>query len=387
MKSKLMTIASLLAVTALACAPDRQLPAGDGATGNTPAATVGLPCEVARVLEASCLSCHGATPLYGAPMALATLDDLHAPTPGDPTRTAAEASLARMKDVVRPMPPGAPASAADVAVLAQWLDAGAKAGTCGSTGATPPPDPGTTSPPTRVSGLPCDVAKVLTDRCTSCHGNPSSAGAPMSLVTYADLAQPAMSDRRKSTAQMSLQRMKDAGKPMPPGGPVPAAELAVVEAWVSGGAPAGTCDVNPVPTAPLPDRGNRCTSQSFWRGGDEGSSDMDPGLACLACHRGNGEGPQGVAGTVYPSAHEPDLCNGEGGLTVVITDAAGKVVSLPVNSAGNFSSGGGLRFPIRALVKSGSRVREMLTPQMSGDCNMCHTARGSSGAPGRVVAP
>src|SRR5262249_34382137 len=34
--------------------------------------------------------------------------------------------------------------------------------------------------------LPCDVAAVLAP-CLSCHGNPPSGGAPMSLVTYNDL--------------------------------------------------------------------------------------------------------------------------------------------------------------------------------------------------------
>src|SRR5438105_2173176 len=36
------------------------------------------------------------------------------------------------------------------------------------------------------NGLPCAVAKLLSDRCLSCHGQPPTA-APMALVSYADL--------------------------------------------------------------------------------------------------------------------------------------------------------------------------------------------------------
>ena len=36
-------------------------------------------------------------------------------------------------------------------------------------------------------GLPCEVATLLSTHCVSCHGSPTSGGAPMSLLSRADL--------------------------------------------------------------------------------------------------------------------------------------------------------------------------------------------------------
>ena len=68
------------------------------------------------------------------------------------------------------------------------------------------------------------------------------------------------------------------------------------------------------------------------------------------------------------------------------------MLKLPVNSSGNFMydallQGGAITFPITAKVVQGDRERVMLTPQMSGDCNSCHTQAGTMAAPGRIVAP
>jgi len=40
-----------------------------------------------------------------------------------------------------------------------------------------------------------------------------------------------------------------------------------------------------------------------------------------------------------------------------------------------------------ARVVRGDQERVMLSPQMDGDCNSCHTENGANGAPGRIVAP
>lgn len=65
---------------------------------------------------------------------------------------------------------------------------------------------------------------------------------------------------------------------------------------------------------------------------------MHPGLECIGCHQREGEGPRfDIAGTVYPTAHEPDDCNGTGsGITVVITDSTGRQLSLQTTAVGNF---------------------------------------------------
>jgi hypothetical protein len=137
-----------------------------------------------------------------------------------------------------------------------------------------------------------------------------------------------------------------------------------------------------------------CTSGDHWLNGDRGASAMHPGRACIECHSMKNGPAFAIAGTVFPTAHEPDDCNGADGLftgaTVYITGADGKVVSALANFAGNFNiaTNANVAFPFRAKVVSASgRERAMLTPQMVGDCNSCHTVTGKNGAPGRIVLP
>jgi mono/diheme cytochrome c family protein len=98
-----------------------------------------------------------------------------------------------------------------------------------------------------------------------------------------------------------------------------------------------------------------------------------------------------IGGTVYPTAHEPDDCNGvstSAGLTVFITEANGTTHSLPVNDAGNFFlRASALTTPYKAEVRSATQTRVMTHTQTSGDCNGCHTVNGSSNAPGADAAP
>lgn len=140
-----------------------------------------------------------------------------------------------------------------------------------------------------------------------------------------------------------------------------------------------------------------CSSDRYWTLGEAESPRMHPGAACLACHaKVVGEDIQGrfaIAGTVYPTAHEVDDCDGAPGpeLKVVINAADGEELTLMVNESGNFMFDqlelGSVAFPIQAKVVRGSDVRAMATPQMTGDCNSCHTAAGQKGAPGRILAP
>ncbi len=131
-----------------------------------------------------------------------------------------------------------------------------------------------------------------------------------------------------------------------------------------------------------------CASGASWSGGNEGSAEMEPGRACLACHA-QGEGPAfALAGTVYSLPHEADECLGVAtSVTVQITDANGVVTTLTPNAAGNFSVGGrgaSVAFPYTAKLLGSKGEKAMATPQSSGDCNVCHTQQGASGAPGRI---
>lgn len=105
------------------------------------------------------------------------------------------------------------------------------------------------------------------------------------------------------------------------------------------------------------------------------------------CHAATGGPTFTIAGTVFPTLHEPDSCNGvPGGVTVVIVDAAGKSHSMPVNAAGNFTRIMGIPMPYKAMVVNGMKVREMKTSQTDADCNGCHSEQGNR-TPGRVMAP
>jgi hypothetical protein len=86
-----------------------------------------LPCDVASILQNHCALCHSATPLYGAPMALVTWEDLQAPSKTDATVPVYQKVLQRIQDTQKPMPqpPNAPLSAADIATLNNWVSGGA----------------------------------------------------------------------------------------------------------------------------------------------------------------------------------------------------------------------------------------------------------------------
>jgi hypothetical protein len=244
------------------------------------------------------------------------------------------------------------------------------------------------SAPTR-DALPCDVATLLVESCGACHGEPPSHGAKSRLATEADLAASSIRDPSKTVADDCLDRMKSEARPMPPAAALTAERIAVFERWVAAGMPTGTCDAPPPPPAPPPDVPTICTSQRHWTRGDHGSASMHPGVACIDCHTKEDEGPiYRIAGTVYPTVHEPDDCYGTGGsVTVEITDANGKRYSLPVNEAGNFFSKTRIATPYTAKVVAGGKTREMVAPQTNGDCNTCHTEQGSSDALGRIWTP
>jgi hypothetical protein len=133
-----------------------------------------------------------------------------------------------------------------------------------------------------------------------------------------------------------------------------------------------------------------CLTGMKWTDGDEGSPDMHPGRSCIDCHA-LGEGPRFIiAGTVFRQLNEPNDTYGVKGVVVQLTDAKGKVIRLTTNTSGNFmlrARGNPIAFPFTAKVLFQGREAEMATPQSTGNCAACHTAKGENGAPGRIVAP
>jgi hypothetical protein len=132
-----------------------------------------------------------------------------------------------------------------------------------------------------------------------------------------------------------------------------------------------------------------CTSGKTWGNGDHGSASMHPGTACIACHSSRGAQTYTIAGTLYPTGHEPDDCNGTAsGYQIIVTDANDKQITIPVNSVGNFMYTQTVAAPYTAKVRSTSgKERPMVTSLTNGDCNSCHTQDGSGGASGRITVP
>lgn len=96
-------------------------------------------------------------------------------------------------------------------------------------------------------GVPCDVAPIVSERCTLCHGS-VPAGAPMSLMTLADFHSPAKSDASKKVYERAsvLINATD-GSRMPPVvyPALPQPQLDTLNEWLNGGATASgkTCAI------------------------------------------------------------------------------------------------------------------------------------------------
>lgn len=91
------------------------------------------------------------------------------------------------------------------------------------------------------AGLPCDVDAILAASCRSCHAASPVYGAPMPLVTSADLHAPLKSDPSKKVFEQVGVRIHDTLNPMPqpPNPPLSDADAAVLDKWIADGAPDG----------------------------------------------------------------------------------------------------------------------------------------------------
>ncbi len=97
-----------------------------------------------------------------------------------------------------------------------------------------------------ITPLPCDVETVVAGHCRTCHGPSPAYGAPMSLVALGDLTAASKSDPSKKVYELISGRIHNDTKPMPPppNARLSAAEMGVLDAWASAGAPqtnAATC--------------------------------------------------------------------------------------------------------------------------------------------------
>jgi copper type II ascorbate-dependent monooxygenase-like protein len=103
-----------------------------------------------------------------------------------------------------------------------------------------------------VSSLPCDVDVVLEKNCRKCHSATPQFGAPMPLMTLADLTAPSKSDPSKKVHELAVRKIADDKEPMPPppNERLSEADRKTLSSWSSAGAPAGSGDCKAPPTTP-----------------------------------------------------------------------------------------------------------------------------------------
>ncbi len=133
--------------------------------------------------------------------------------------------------------------------------------------------------PAVADGVPCDVAQVVSARCTGCHQTTPKFGAPMPLMTFADFHAPAHSNATRMVYQVIPERINptDPAKRMPPTS-VPAltaAENMTIAQWVAGGAmaAASSCPITAANLVPgdTPDGGTGTVSM-----GGSGGASIEP---------------------------------------------------------------------------------------------------------------
>ena len=98
-----------------------------------PPTSAALPCGVAKIVSTKCQTCHGPSPIGGAPMSLVTQNDFTAQlkslktVPGE-TMQVAKLVKMRANDASRPMPPSGLLPDDERATLNAWLDQGTPPG-------------------------------------------------------------------------------------------------------------------------------------------------------------------------------------------------------------------------------------------------------------------
>lgn len=115
-------------------------------------------------------------------------------------------------------------------------------GAMGVTGGAAAPASGSVSGPSSSdsSGVPCDVAPIVSAHCSMCHAKQPQFGAPMALTTAADFRMPARTVPTKTVREVAVDRINatDSAQLMPPptSTKLSADNLQVFNQWLRGGA-------------------------------------------------------------------------------------------------------------------------------------------------------
>lgn len=99
--------------------------------------------------------------------------------------------------------------------------------------------------PSVATGVPCEVARSLSQNCLSCHGARLASGVSNHLMTREQLLSPSAANPAQSYLQRAIVRMRDpSANSMPPNSHLPEADIAPFEAWLAAGAPAAECSTD-----------------------------------------------------------------------------------------------------------------------------------------------
>lgn len=100
---------------------------------------------------------------------------------------------------------------------------------------TPTEPPGPPAKPVKGAGFTCEVKKLLTTKCQTCHSDPPIGGAVVPLMKVQHMLDWSKGDPSKTVAQVALERMQATNAPMPPAdfhNPATADEIQAFEAWM-----------------------------------------------------------------------------------------------------------------------------------------------------------
>lgn len=177
-------------------------------------------------------------------------------------------------------------------------------GPAGSTGEDPA---GSSSGGEVASGdVPCEVAAILSAHCGECHAAPPAFGAPMSLVEIEDFLVPSVTDPARAVAELTLERVDDTERPMPPDNSLSDEDKAVLTDWIDAGMPpneGAACEDEPdEPDEPIGPDALPCEPAAEFRAFADGTQtepfavpDVDDLYMCFVFDSPFGDITQGTA--------------------------------------------------------------------------------------------
>ncbi len=250
---------------------------------------------------------------------------------------------------------------------------------------------GSSSPSGSGQCVPANVASLLGSKCNGCHSDPPPPSYLTGLVTLADLMATSHLDPTKNEAQESvaLMTLTSGATAMPIGTGSPAADIAVLQSWITGGYATVACGPTSSSgsgTSSSTPSGVFANAPAFAAPSSSGKSAHNAGQNCLSCHKSGGSSGSDAkaftaAGTVYDATGK-----GVGGAEVRIVDANNNATSVYTGSTGTFYFTGAWTAPAKIGVRNASAVQNMNTPLLSGSqppassggaCSACHCTGGS----------